>query len=556
MHELSAFTYMPGTADWYRILPELIVLGTALLVLLADLFAVRGRKGWLAIVGLLGVIAAAVLACVVFAGNETVPAFYAMVSADRGAMFADVVILFAAGLGLLMSPGFIERQGITHEGEYYALLLISALGMMLMASAMNLMIIFVGLEVLSLSLYVLCAIVPGRFRSQESGMKYFILSSFASAFLLYGMALTYGSTGSTSLLGIRTFVARHGVSLTSGFGPLLVAGLGLMAVGFCFKVSAVPFQAWTPDVYVGAPTSVTAFMSVGTKVAAFAGLARVFFFALSSLAAYWQPVFWVIAILTMLAGNLFAVTQRDVKRMLAYSSVANAGYILVAIGSAEASGAHNSLILASMFVYLACYAAMNVGAFGVVLAIEHDDGSGTSLDDFNGLARTRPALAAVMALFLFSLAGIPATAGFIGKWYVFYAAIVAGHLELAVIGVIASMIGVFYYLRVVWAMYFTEPRPASEPFVVEPVPEAQAPVPALAAVGATSDGGVTVAEAPPSTVAAPTTHAQPTVATPAPRVTRGTAVALTLAAVATLGLGIVPGGLVQLAISAANAFLR
>ncbi len=262
-------------------------------------------------------------------------AFYGMVSVDGVAIFSCAVILFALGAGLLFSPGYLERQGVNREGEYYALMQVSALGMMLMASAANLMLVFVGLETLSIALYVLCALPQTRLRAQEAGMKYFILSSFASAFLLYGISLTYGATGTTSLAGISTFLRTNQALNSEGFGPLLLVGMGLLVVGFSFKVSAIPFQAWTPDVYTGAPTPVTAFMSVGTKVAAFAAVARVFIAALSSQTFRWEPVFWAVAALTMIGGNLLAVSQRDVKRMLAYSSIANAGYILVAVATAS-----------------------------------------------------------------------------------------------------------------------------------------------------------------------------------------------------------------------------
>ncbi|MEO7000632.1 MAG: NADH-quinone oxidoreductase subunit N, partial [Ktedonobacterales bacterium] len=448
----APFTYTPTGADWLRILPELILFGAALLVMLADLITPNGRKGWLAAVGLLGVIATAIAAGVLYVNGDGGAAFYNMVSDDKIALVADFIILFSVGLGLLYSPGYLERQRITREGEYYTLLLLAALGMMLMSAAISLMTIFVGLEVLSLALYVLCALAQDRDRSQEAGMKYFILSSFASAFLLYGMALTYGATGATALAGIRDFVTHHALALTDSYGPLLLAGLGLMAVGFCFKVSAVPFQAWTPDVYVGAPTPVTAFMSVGTKVAAFMGLIRVFFYALSPQSAKWAPIFWAVAILTMVGGNLLAVTQRDVKRMLAYSSIANAGYMLVAVAT------DTQRALASLLIYLGVYAVMNIGAFGVVLAVERNDGLGTTLDDFAGLARRRPGLAAGMAILLFGLSGLFG-AGLIGKYYVFYAAIVGNHLDLATVGILSSVLGMFYYLRVVWAMYFTPPQP-------------------------------------------------------------------------------------------------
>jgi NADH-quinone oxidoreductase subunit N len=537
---MEPFTYTPPSGDWLLIVPELIVLGVALVVLMADLISKPGHKGWLSIVGLLGVVAAGVAAAMLWSDSSLQPGFFGMIGNDHLALYAQLVILFAAALGLLFSPGYIERQGITHEGEYYALLLLATLGMMLMASGTNLMILFVGLEVLSLALYVLCAIVGNRERAQESGMKYFLLSSFSSAFLLYGMALTYGSTGSTRLDGIRAFIGGHPFALTSGYGPLLVAGLGLMAVGFSFKVSAIPFQAWTPDVYVGAPTSVTAFMSVGTKVAALAGLIRVFIYALVGVQAQWEPLFWVIAILTMVGGNLLAVTQQDVKRMLAYSSVANAGYMLVAVATGTLASVQGLLI------YLSTYAVMNLGAFGVVLAIERNDGRGTTLDDFAGLARRRPQLAALMALFLFALAGIPATAGFIGKWYVFYAAIVGNHLELAIIGVLASVLGMFYYLRVVWAMYFTDAQqPATSGVVVGVAPSVQA-------AAGSSRGGVAVAE-PAADVRVAPVATIPQAAVP---IHPATWIGLVVAAVLTLVLGIVPGVLVQLADQAARVLFR
>lgn len=544
----TVFTFLAGNADWARILPELILLGAALLVLLADLLLPARSRGALAVVGLLGVISAAIAAAALFAGGDGQTAFFGMVTSDKTSMFAALVVLLATGAALLYSPGYIERQGVTQQGEYYALLLLSATGMMLMAAAANLMIVFVGLEVLSLCLYVLSAYIATRGRSQEAGMKYFILSSFASAFLLYGMALTYGATGATSLFGIRAFLDAHAFAASSGFGPLLVAGMALMAVGFCFKVSAVPFQAWTPDVYVGAPTPVTAFMSVGTKVAAFIALARVFTVALHPIADQWTPVIWVVAVLTMIAGNALAVTQRDVKRMLAYSSVANAGYILVAVV------ADSQRSLTALLVYLAAYATMNLGAFGVVLAVERNNGLGTMLDDFNGLARRRSGLAALMALFLFALAGIPATSGFTGKYGVFYAAIVDGHLELAIIGVLTSVLGMFYYLRVIWAMYFVEPSDEDGtqevPFVVaSALPHAHAP--------AVTAGGSGVAVAEPQVQEA--IEIRPARQQIRPRltpVTLGTWLALVICAALTLFIGIVPGPVYDWAKQAATLLLR
>ena len=555
----SPFTYLPTGSDWVRVLPELILLVTVLVILLADLPRLGPSKGWLSLIGLAGTIGAAIATALLWANGDYATAFYGMMSSDKLSLLSDMVILFTLGVALLLSPGYIDRQGVTQQGEYYALLVVSGLGMMFMASGDNLMIIFVGLEILSLSLYILSAFIIDRARSQEAGMKYFILSSFASAFLLYGMAMTYGATGTTGLPGIRQFLTApvHPFTPLSGYGPFLVAGFGLMAVGFCFKVSAVPFQAWTPDVYVGAPTSITAFMSVGTKVAAFVALARVFVVAFQPVAGEWTPVFWVIAVLTMIVGNFLAVTQRDVKRMLAYSSVANAGYMLVAIVTAT------PIALASLIVYLAGYAAMNLGAFGCVLAIERNDGLGTTLDDFAGLARRRPAIAAIFAVCLFALAGIPATIGFAAKFYLFYAAVLGGHLELAIIGVLCSVAGMFYYLRVIWAMYFTEQRvaPAANAVSVRAVP-APEPAPAAAAVAPASGGAAAVAIAAPEprtataiTVASDAAQlAAPASAGPMP-VTAGTWLSLALAVFFTVALGIIPGGLFDFALQAAHQLL-
>jgi NADH-quinone oxidoreductase subunit N len=562
---MGPFVFQPTGQDFLRILPELAVLLTALLVLLVDLGIgeARRHKGWLAAVGLVGVVSALVAAALLFEMGDHLPAFDNMVFSDKTAFLADIVILFSAGAGLLFSPGYIERQGITQEGEYYTLLLLAAMGMMFMASAASLLVIFAGLEVLSLALYVLSAFIVARARSQEAGMKYFILSSFASGFLLYGMALTYGATGATGLQAIQTFVFEHSsFSASSGFGPLLVAALSLLAVGFCFKVAAIPFQAWTPDVYVGAPTSVTAFMSVGTKVAAFVAMGRVFVIALHPAQPDWTPILWAIAVLTMIGGNVLAVTQRDVKRMLAYSSIANAGYILVAIVTGTQTA------FAAMLVYLIGYCVMNIGAFGIVLALEKDDGMGTSLPDFAGLARRRRGLAAAMAVFLFSLAGIPPLVGFAAKYYLFYAAIVGGHLELAIIGVISSLIGMFYYLRVIWFMYFVEPQPAGAGVTVaasESPPPVPLPVPAVAQQAATSNVAVaeSPAEAPAVTASAPAAPGRgnrPNVASDASRVPRvitpGTWLALGISLVLTVALGIQPEIIFNLATQAASTLFH
>lgn len=564
------FTFSPTALDWGRFAPELVIGAAALLVLLVDLALPARRRAWLALVAVLGVLGAGVAVGYLLATGNNGDAFFHMVTSDQAALFADAVVLAACGLAVLLSPSYIERQGIAHQGEYYALLLFSTAGMMLMASATNLMTIFVGLELLSLSLYILCAFVANRFSSQEAGMKYFLLSSFASGFLLYGMALVYGATGATSLVGIRGFLDAHPFQIASGYGPLLAAGFALMAVGFCFKVSGVPFHAWTPDVYVGAPTTVTAFMSVGTKVAAFVALARVFLFALFPVHGDWTPIFWAVAVLSMIFGNILAVTQTDVKRMLAYSSVAHAGYILVGIAIGTSLG------LSAVLVYLACYCVMNIGAFGVVLMLERRGGQGTTLAEYAGLARQHPALAASLAICLLALAGVPPSAGFIGKWDVFYAAIVGGHLELAIIGLVASILGMFYYLRVIWAMYFTEPALVVAPSAVPAPPAVGAPSVAVATGGsvpagvlepvAVSSGGTAVAVSPAATQAKPAAAVTTPAATAAaaessavatsPLAVPAGVLALAFAVVVTILIGIVPGPLFQFATQAASALMR
>ena len=536
------YTYVPAAADWLRILPQLIILGAALLTLIVDLFLPASHKAWLYIVALAGVIGAGVATALMFTMGDGQDAFFGMVRSDWTALLAYLIILFAAALGILFSPDYLGRRTFTHHGEYYALLLLSTFGMMLMSAAASLMIVFVGLEALSLPLYILCAILPRDLRSQESGLKYFLLSSFASAFLLYGIALTFGSVGTSNLAAIRTYVTTNPFSLISGYGPILIVAIGLMAVGLAFKVSAVPFQAWTPDVYVGAPAPVTAFMSVGTKVAAFVATARIFLDALQPLTGQWQPIFWALTILTIVGGNLLAITQRDVKRMLAYSSVANAGYMLIAITVATQQA------YASLLVYLATYAVMNLGAFGVVGLVERADKTGATLDDFAGLGRRRPALAAAMAVFLFALAGIPLTSGFVGKFSVFYAAVQGSHLDLALIGAVASVAGMFYYLRVVWAMYFTEPEAAVAPTApvaeLTPAPDEQA-----VTEPASADGGV-VAVAERIAVATPATaQEQATSKEPAAILS---SIGLAIAVVGVFALGIAPWLVTPVAAEAAR----
>jgi len=329
---------------------------------------------------------------------------------------------------------------------------------MIMAAATSFLTIFLGLEMLSLALYILCGFVVRRGSSQESGMKYFLLSSFASGFLLYGIAMIYGATGNTSFAGIRNFLASK-VALSPSLpildpskfaipsSTLLLIAMGLLIVGFAFKVSAVPFQAWTPDVYDGAPAPVTAFMSVGTKAAAMIAFARVFDVVLHLVRPDWEPVVWAIAVLTIVGGNILALVQSNVKRMLAYSSIAHAGYLLIGVVAGDAVG------LSAILFYLLCYTFMNLGAFGVVSVLERADNSGNDLSEIRGLWYRRPVLAGLLAFFMLALAGFPPMAGFAAKYYMFYAALQSGHPELLIIGVLASVLGMYYYLRVIAAMF-------------------------------------------------------------------------------------------------------
>ncbi|HEX9069746.1 MAG TPA: NADH-quinone oxidoreductase subunit N, partial [Ktedonobacterales bacterium] len=343
------------------------------------------------------------------------------------------------------------------------------------------------------------------------------LSSFASGFLLYGIALLFGTTSTGDLTAIRAFLGSHPFDPASGSGPILLASIALLLVGFAFKVSAVPFQAWTPDVYVGAPTPVTAFMSVGTKVAAFAAFARVFVYALHPLINTWQPLVWALAVITMIVGNVLAVSQTNVKRMLAYSSVANAGYMLIAIAIGTQAG------VAALLVYLATYAAVNVGAFGALAVIERKGGRGHMLNDLAGLSQREPFVAACFAILLMGLAGIPLLSGFIGKFAVFVAAVQGGHFELALIGALASLLGFYYYLRVIWAMYFTG------------TPSVPAPIAEPAPTRATAAGAVALAERPaPEAIRATVATGEELRPSPFGRV------GLALSVAATLTLGILP----------------
>ncbi len=474
------FTYTASAADWGRIAPELVLAAVALLVLLVDLLLPQSGKSQksstnflaLPILGLLGLGGAIIATILLFVLGDHLPAFNSMIGSDQGSLYAYIIILSASSLGILLSPAYLKRLNIVHQGEYYSLMLLATIGMMLMAAATSFLTIFLGLEMLSLALYILCGFVLRRGSSQESGMKYFLLSSFASAFLLYGIAMIYGATGSTSFAGIHGYLVSH-IAITRTLNPLaavplptlLLLAMGLLIVGFAFKVSAVPFQAWTPDVYDGAPAPVTGFMSVGTKAAALIAFARVFDVMLPMVGRDWEPVILAITILTIIGGNIMALVQGNVKRMLAYSSIANAGYLLIGIVAGGAIG------LSAILFYLLCYAFMNLGAFGVVAVLERDDNTGSNLSEIRGLWYRQPVLAGLLAFFMLALAGFPPMAGFAAKYYMFYAALQSGHAELMIIGVLASVLGMYYYLRVIAAMFMEkEAVPAAAPATPAPVP--------------------------------------------------------------------------------------
>lgn len=428
------------------IAPPLVVLVAALVVILMDLWA--KDKRWLAFTGLVGVVLAAMVG-VVFRGAVGSAAldFQGMARLDGLTVVLDLILAVVAALALLISIDYLQRKGINH-GEYYGLLLLATAGMMWMAGATDLIVIFLGLEIFSIALYVLVGFNRREARSLEGALKYFLLGAFASGFFLYGIALTYAATGTTRLDAVVAFLR----GAAGAPDPLLLLSGGLMIVGFAFKLALVPFHMWAPDAYQGAPTSVTAFMSVGVKAAGFGALARVLLYALPGLYAYWVWPLAVLSVLTMSLGNLAALAQRNLKRMLAYSSIAHAGYVLVGV----AAGADG---LGGVLFYLMVYALMNVGAFAVILALEGREDLDLTLESSAGLGQRHPWLTAAMTIFLLSLAGVPPLAGFLGKLYVFSAAVKNGLMGLAIVGVINSVVSAYYYLRVVLTMAF---RPAEE----------------------------------------------------------------------------------------------
>ncbi len=426
------------------ILPEIFLSVLAMALLLINVFVPGGQKTYLAYISFFGIVASAVL---VAAGwGSHVESFSGSVVLDNFATFFKMIFLVAAGLAVLISDRYMEREECNH-GELYPLILFTVVGMMLMASGTDLMTIFLGLEVMSVSLYVLAGFNRANKKSNEAGLKYFLLGAFSTGFLLYGMALIYGATGTTRLYKIATIVGQ--MTLPSA-NIMLVAGMLLMMTGFAFKIAAAPFHMWTPDVYEGAPTPMTAFMSAGPKAAGFAALLRIFLLALPTLQAEWSQVLWVLAVLTMTVGNITALRQDNIKRVLAYSSIAHAGYALVGFTAGNGTGT------AGILFYMLSYAFMNIGAFAIIILVAKKGETNGNVSDFAGLGFKKPVLAVVMTLFLFSLAGMPPTAGFIGKFYLFSGAVQKGYIWLAVIGVLNSAASVYYYLRIMVYMYMKD----------------------------------------------------------------------------------------------------
>ncbi len=446
------------------ILPELTMVGAAVVVMLLDIFNRAGRSTtrallpWVTLAGI--VVTGAV--CTWLLG-QPVTTFQDMAIADRFALGLDFVILTAAFLAVLLSVTYIPQVN-KQVGEYYALILLISSAMMVMGAAMDLVVVFMALEIFSLGLYILSGLRRDDIRSNEAAMKYFLLGAFASAFFVYGAALIYGATGSTQFNAISAALAGGTVELN-----LLYPGIALIVVGFGFKVSLVPFHMWTPDVYQGAPTPVTAFMSAATKAAAFAAFYRTFLIALPSEQAVWGWALAVLAVLTMTLGNLAALRQSSLKRMLAYSSIAHAGYMVVGLVPGTQPAADAALF------YLITYTFMNIGAFAIVILLEKQGEMDAVSDRLRGLSRRKPGLALIMSIFMFSLAGVPPFAGFFAKFFIFSSTVAGGWTWLAAIAMLNSAIGAYYYLRIVVNMYFAEPGE-------ETVTETHGSIPTMATV--------------------------------------------------------------------------
>jgi NADH-quinone oxidoreductase subunit N len=431
------------------VLPEIIMTIAGTLIMVLEPLTrepAKRRLGHLALAGLFAALAAAIAAH----ANPGL-AFSNMIVVDGFATFFRVLVIVVGILTILTSLRYLRREK-AEGGEFYALLLFSLVGQSVMAASNELIMIFIGLEISSIATYVLAGYLRDDRRATESSVKYFLLGSFATAFLLYGIAWVYGLTGSTNLTEVRRVLATPDIA---PHGLLLGTAAAMMFVGFAFKVSAAPFQIWAPDVYQGAPTPVTAFMSAGPKAAAFAVFLRVYMTAFEPISARWEPIIWMSALLTMVIGNFAALTQNNIKRVLAYSSIAHAGYVLVAMTARTEIG------LAAAMFYLAAYAFMNVGAFAVVAHFSRERERYLNVDDLAGLGWKQPVTGALLTIFLLSLIGIPLTGGFFGKFYIFRAALDSGLVWLTILGLLNSAVAAYYYLRITVMMYFHEPGEAT-----------------------------------------------------------------------------------------------
>ncbi|NOY68058.1 MAG: NADH-quinone oxidoreductase subunit N, partial [Deltaproteobacteria bacterium] len=437
--------------NYMAVLPEIILILAGMSLIVIGLFKNREKSGFMGAIALFASIAATLS---IFAGKYThhiSSTFGGMILTDGFSFFFSLVICAILILTILVSINYQTLFEHINSGEYYALLFFATTGMLLMAKAGNLILLFVALETMSISIYALSGFHKDELKSTEAALKYFLLGAFSSGFLLYGFALVFGATGSLDIVTIGAFLVAHPAIIHS---KLLVAGLALMTAGFGFKVSMVPFHMWTPDTYEGAPTSITGFMATGVKAAAFAALIRVILVPLAPLQGLWIPIMWAAALATMTIGNIIALAQENIKRMLAYSSIAHAGYILVGFV------AGTRLAQTGMLFYLMGYAFMNLGAFGVVALVGKREKEYTNISDFTGLGAKYPLLGIAMAVFMFSLAGIPPTAGFMGKFYIFTEALKSGYVWLVIFAGINSVVSIYYYLRIVVVMYFSPAKDA------------------------------------------------------------------------------------------------
>jgi len=507
--------------DWVSLSPLLALLGGALIVLMFGLLADRAaREQGVPVLTLF--VFAITIALTIGRFNHERTIVAGALRVDDLALTLNL-ILCAGGIATVLFSWHSDAPRQAAHGEYYALLLSSVGGMFLLTSAQNTVVLFLGLELLSIPLYVLCAAEMRREHSLESGLKYLIIGSAGSATLLYGLALLYGATGSTSFSGIALAISQHGL----GTDPLLLTGIGLCVVGLAFKASIAPFHQWTPDVYEGAPTPITAFMAVATKVAALGAFLRLFDVALIDTATVWAPAIAVLAAITIIVGNVGALGQSSMKRLLAYSSVAQAGYMLAGVVASTQLG------VSAVAFYLAVYLFMNLAAFGVVIARERETDYGDRIEALAGIGRTRPYLAWPMTFAMLGLAGIPATAGFIGKFYLIDAAVDSGYTWLGVVIVIGSMISLGYYLRVVAAMWMTE-----------------APAPVTAAIGGALGRPAIAGGSPELDALSDGRRADGTL--PQPEV----ALVVLLAGILTIVFGIFPQPLFDLVAHAGAAFTR